>query len=170
MASTTTTAAAVPTNPDTAIDAHSRSRPQNHKTQPRLPLRTPKPPTASPHRRTRAFLRVLRSSLLFVFWRVVRYAKYDRYWVAGRDAQRRRIRHVCLGCRVCACADGDFGHRRCGDDVGGGDGLAVRRVKGRWERGNGYTEVEEKRDERHVYRGAGCCALVSRVVWERVKG
>ncbi|CAI6332371.1 unnamed protein product [Periconia digitata] len=62
---------------DAAIDAHSRSALTSTKQNLRY-LYDPKtaPAQAVQSRRTRAALRLVRSSLIFVFWRVVRYAKY----------------------------------------------------------------------------------------------
>ncbi|KAF2134074.1 hypothetical protein P153DRAFT_353279 [Dothidotthia symphoricarpi CBS 119687] len=64
-----------PTTHDAAIDARSHSALKTTK-QSLAYLLNPTSPTAPTKRRTRALLRVFRSSLIFVFWRVVRYAKY----------------------------------------------------------------------------------------------
>lgn len=62
---------------EAAIDAHSRSALTSTKQNLRY-LYDPK--TAPAHtvqsRRTRTALRLVRSSLIFIFWRAVRYAKY----------------------------------------------------------------------------------------------
>ncbi|KAH9866732.1 hypothetical protein J1614_008425 [Plenodomus biglobosus] len=72
-----TTTTTPPTNTDTAIDAHSSSA----LTSARRNLtylydpssRNPAHPSS---RTTRTLLRILRSSLIFAFWRIVRYAKH----------------------------------------------------------------------------------------------
>jgi hypothetical protein len=64
-------------DPDAAIDTHSRTALATTKRNLRY-LYSPgtAPPSTVTSRRTRALLRVVRASLLFVFWRAVRYAKY----------------------------------------------------------------------------------------------
>jgi hypothetical protein len=64
-------------NENAAIDAHSRTALATTKRNLRY-LYDPKsaPASAISSRRTRALLRVLRSSAIFLFWRLVRYAKY----------------------------------------------------------------------------------------------
>ncbi|KAF1917283.1 hypothetical protein BDU57DRAFT_159679 [Ampelomyces quisqualis] len=63
-----------PSSEEATIDAHSRSALATTK----LNLRYLYDPTSSQisSRRTRALLHVVRSTFLFVFWRLVRYAKY----------------------------------------------------------------------------------------------
>lgn len=65
------------TTSDTEIDARSTSALASTRRNLRY-LYDPKtaPANTVSSRRTRAFLRVLRSSLLFAFWKLVRYAKY----------------------------------------------------------------------------------------------
>jgi hypothetical protein len=64
------------TSSDTAIDLHSSSALATTKRNLRYLYNPATAPNAVSSRRTRALLRVLRSSLIFVFWRLVRYAKY----------------------------------------------------------------------------------------------
>jgi hypothetical protein len=64
------------TNENAAIDAHSRSALATTKRNLRYLYDPKTAPTPISSRRTRTALRVLRSSLIFVFWRLVRYAKY----------------------------------------------------------------------------------------------
>lgn len=71
MASTTTT-----TSPEAAIDTHSRTALATTKQNLRYLYDPSTPSGAPPRRRTRALLRVFRSAILFLFWRLVRYAKY----------------------------------------------------------------------------------------------
>jgi hypothetical protein len=61
---------------EAAIDAHSRTALATTKRNLRYLYNPATAPGAISSRRTRYLLRVLRSSLIFVFWRVVRYAKY----------------------------------------------------------------------------------------------
>lgn len=62
--------------PSTAIDhAPSHSARQTAKTNLQF-LYDPNSPNAPTRRRTRALLRTLRYALKFIFWRLVRYAKY----------------------------------------------------------------------------------------------
>jgi hypothetical protein len=59
-----------------AIDAHSRTALTTAKLNLRYLYDPSTAGNAPTRRRTRAVLRVLRSSLIFAFWRIVRYAKY----------------------------------------------------------------------------------------------
>ncbi|KAH6644848.1 hypothetical protein C7974DRAFT_298533 [Boeremia exigua] len=140
-----------PTSPDqhdAAIDAHSRSALATTKQNLRY-LYDPKTaaPGAVSSRRTRAALRVLRSSLIFVFWRAVRWAKY-----------------VAIGSLVATVGAGVFGTFVSGAGfvlaptgiagtifaatVWGVGRFAVGRVRRRWGQGRGYGEVEERVEAR----------------------
>ena len=136
---------------DAAIEAHSRTALASTKRNLRY-LYDPQTARGVDSRRTRAFLRVLRSSLLFVFWRAVRYAKY-----------------VAIGTLVATVGAGAFGSMVSGVgfvlaptgivgtvvamSVWGVGRFAVRRVRGRWGRGKGYGVAEERRDRALVTRG-----------------
>ena len=61
---------------DIAIDTHSHSALATTKRNLRYLYNPKSAPNAIQSRRTRTVLRILRSSLIFVFWRLVRYAKY----------------------------------------------------------------------------------------------
>lgn len=143
---------------DTAMDAHSATALTTAKRNLRYlysPSTTSNAPT---RRRTRALLRVLRSSLIFAFWRVVRYAKY-----------------VAIGSLVATIGAGAFGTFVSGAGfvlaptgvlgtvgaaaVWGVGRFAVRRVRGRWEK-RGYVVEEgdverEEREERVERRVEG---------------
>ncbi|KAF1923533.1 uncharacterized protein M421DRAFT_75045 [Didymella exigua CBS 183.55] len=127
---------------DVAIDAHSGSALATTKQNLRY-LYDPKAAGAGAvsSRRTRAALRVLRSSLIFIFWRVVRYAKY-----------------VAIGSFVATIGAGAMGTFMSGagfvlaptgiagtiiaSSVWGIGRFAVRRVKKRWGAGYGSGEAE----------------------------
>ena len=130
-----------------AIDAHSRTALTTAKHNLRY-LYDPATASSAPtRRRTRAFLRVLRSSLIFAFWRIVRYAKY-----------------VAIGSLVATIGAGAFGTVVSGAgfvlaptgiagtiiaaSVWGVGKFVVRRVTKRWEKGHGYGAQEEVRQER----------------------
>ena len=130
-----------------AIDAHSGTALQSAKQNLRY-LYDPSTASRAPtRRRTRALLRVLRSSLVFAFWRLVRYAKY-----------------VAVGSLIATIGAGAFGTVVSGAgfvlaptgiagtiiaaSVWGVGKFAVKRVKGRWEKGHGYGEMDEAREQR----------------------
>ncbi|KAF1964755.1 hypothetical protein BU23DRAFT_547030 [Bimuria novae-zelandiae CBS 107.79] len=104
-------------------------------------------PSAPTRRRTRALLRVIRSSLIFAFWSIVRYAKY-----------------VAIGSLVATIGAGAFGTVVSGAgfvlaptgiagtivaaSIWGLGKFALKRVKRRWEPGHGYGGLEDARQER----------------------
>ena len=104
-------------------------------------------PNAVSSRRTRAFLRVVRSGLIFAFWRIVRYAKY-----------------VAIGSLVATVGAGAFGTLISGVGfvlaptgiagtifaaTGWGVGMfALRRLKRWWGKGRGYENEEEYEEQR----------------------
>ena len=138
---------------DQTIDAHSRSALASTKTNLRyLYSPTTAPPGLVDSRRTRVLLRILRSSLLFVFWRCVRYAKYIAIGSLVATIGAGAFGTFVSGAGFVLAPTGILGTVLAGTVWGVGR-FAVRRVRGRWERGRGYGEVEGKRDERHVYRG-----------------
>lgn len=65
-----------PTSDDVSIDAHSSSALATTKRNLRYLYDPKTAPGVVQSRRTRTVLRVLRSGIIFVFWRLVRYAKY----------------------------------------------------------------------------------------------
>jgi hypothetical protein len=145
-------------NEELAIDAHSRNALASTKQNLRY-LWDPKTAgsQAVSSRRTRAVLRLLRSSFIFVFWRAVRYAKY-----------------IAIGSLIATIGAGAFGTFVSGagfvlaptgiagtiiaSSIWGVGRYALGRVKKRWERGPGYGKVEEREDAhfggvRGEYRG-----------------
>ncbi|USP77845.1 hypothetical protein yc1106_05119 [Curvularia clavata] len=139
------------TNPDTEIDARSTSALASTRRNLRYLYDPKTAPNAVSSRRTRALLRVIRSGLIFAFWKIVRYAKY-----------------VAIGSLVATVGAGAFGTLVSGAGfvlaptgiagtifaatVWGIGRFAVRRVKKRWDKGRGYEEEEEEVDWRERQR------------------
>jgi hypothetical protein len=94
-------------------------------------------------RRTRAALRVLRSSLIFVFWRVVRYAKYVAIGSLVATIGAGAIGTFVSGAGFVLAPTGIAG-TIIASSVWGIGRFAVRRVKKRWGAGHGYGEAEER--------------------------
>ena len=132
------------TTPDTEIDARSTSALASTRRNLRYLYDPKTAPNAVSSRRTRALLRVLRSSLIFAFWKLVRYAKY-----------------VAIGSLVATVGAGAFGTLVSGAGfvlaptgiagtifaatVWGIGRFAVKRVKKRWDNGSmGYEDEEEE--------------------------
>lgn len=136
---------------DKAIDAHSRSALASTKTNLRY-LYDPKTANGVSSRRTRAFLRVLRSSLIFIFWRVVRYAKYVAIGSLVATVGAGVFGTFVSGAGFVLAPTGILGTVVAGTTWGIGR-FAVRRLKGRWDRGHGYGGNEERRDEHLTQRG-----------------
>ncbi|PVI04695.1 hypothetical protein DM02DRAFT_611315 [Periconia macrospinosa] len=129
---------------EAAIDAHSRSALTSTKQNLRY-LYDPKtaPAQSVQSRRTRAALRLVRSSLVFVFWRMVRYAKY-----------------VAIGSLIATIGAGAFGTIVSGAGfvlaptgiagtimaatVWGLGKFVVKRVHRRWEHGHGHAHSYEE--------------------------
>ncbi|KAF2117596.1 hypothetical protein BDV96DRAFT_611339 [Lophiotrema nucula] len=143
---------------EVAIDAHSRSALATTKQNIRY-LYDPKSagPGSVSSRRTRAALRVLRSSLIFIFWRIVRYAKYVAIGSLIATVSAGALGTVVSGAGFVLAPTGIAGTIVAGTVWGVGK-FAVGRVKKRWEHGQGYSELDEERDEkvggvRGEYRG-----------------
>jgi hypothetical protein len=141
-----------PNTDEVAIDAHSRSAFTTAKHNLRY-LYDPK--TASPsdlpsRRRTRAALRVLRSTLQFVFWRLVRYAKYVAIGSLIATISAGALGTVVSGAGFVLAPTGIAGTIVAGSIWGAGR-FVLRRLHNRWEHGHGYGEREGEWEER---RGA----------------
>lgn len=121
---------------EAAIDAHSRSALTSTKQNLRY-LYDPK--TASAHavqsRRTRAILRLVRSSLIFVFWRVVRYAKYVAIGSLIATVGAGAFGTIVSGAGFVLAPTGIAGTIMAGTVWGLGK-FVVRRVQRRWEHGS----------------------------------
>lgn len=134
---------AISTGDDAQIDAHSRTALATTKRNLRYLYDPKSAPNAISSRRTRILLRAVRSSLIFVFWRLVRYAKY-----------------VAIGSLVATLGVGAFGTFVSGagfvlaptgimgtvlaGSVWGVGRVVLKRVKHRWDRGHGYGDEEEE--------------------------
>jgi hypothetical protein len=140
----------MPSHEEAAIDAHSRSALSNAKHNLRY-LYNPQSVTDAPtRRRTRAVLRLLRSSIIFVFWRLVRYAKYVAIGSLVATIGAGALGTFASGAGFVLAPTGIAGTIMAGSVWGLGK-FAVRRIHKRWEKGHGYGEMEESIDER---RGA----------------
>ena len=135
---------------DVAIEAHSRSALATTKQNLRY-LYDPKTAGAAAvsSRRTRAALRVLRSSLIFVFWRAVRYAKYVAIGSLVATIGAGAIGTFVSGAGFVLAPTGIAG-TIIASSVWGIGRFAVRRVKRRWGVGHGYGEVEERAEARRA--------------------
>jgi hypothetical protein len=85
--------------------------------------------------------------LIFIFWRVVRYAKYVAIGSLIATIGAGAIGTFVSGAGFVLAPTGIAG-TIIASSVWGIGRFAIRRVKGRWERGHGYGEAEEKREER----------------------
>lgn len=133
---------------DVAIDAHSRSALATTKQNLRY-LYDPKTAGAGTvsSRRTRAALRVLRSSLIFIFWRVVRYAKYVAIGSLVATIGAGAIGTFVSGAGFVLAPTGIAG-TIIASSIWGIGRFAIRRVKRRWGAGHGYGEAEESAEAR----------------------
>ncbi|KAF9729643.1 hypothetical protein PMIN06_003242 [Paraphaeosphaeria minitans] len=130
-----------------AIDAHSRSALATAKRNLRYMYDPSTANTAPARRRTRAVLRLLRSSLVFAFWRIVRYAKYVAIGSLVATIGAGALGTVFSGAGFVLAPTGIAG-TIVATSVWGVGKFAVKRLKKRWDGGHGYGEVEEARDER----------------------
>jgi hypothetical protein len=135
------------TSEEATIDAHSRTALATTKRNLRY-LYDPKtaPASSISSRRTRTALRVLRSSLIFVFWRLVRYAKYVAIGSLIATIGAGAFGTVVSGAGFVLAPTGILGTVMAGSVWGVGR-LVLRRVKRRWEHGHGYGDLEEEREE-----------------------
>jgi hypothetical protein len=90
---------------------------------------------------------VLRSSLIFVFWRLVRYAKYVAIGSLVATIGAGALGTVFSGAAFVLAPTGIAGTivAAC---VWGVGKFAVRRLHRRWEKGHGYGSLEEEVQER----------------------
>ncbi|KNG46202.1 hypothetical protein DDE82_006820 [Stemphylium lycopersici] len=133
-------------SPDTHMDARSNSALASTRRNLRYLYDPKSAPNAVSSRRTRALLRVLRSSVIFAFWKIVRWAKY-----------------VAIGSLVATVGAGAFGTFVSGAGfvlaptgiagtifaatVWGVGRFAIGRVKKRWGDRSGYEDEEEEEEE-----------------------
>jgi hypothetical protein len=97
-------------------------------------------------RRTRALLRVVRSSLIFVFWRLVRYAKYVALGSLVATIGAGAFGTVVSGAGFVLAPTGILGTVAAGSVYGVGK-YVVRRVQRRWSERGGYEPDEEEVEE-----------------------
>jgi hypothetical protein len=138
-----------PNHDEANIDAHSRSAltTAKHNLRYLYDPKTAQGANLPTNRRTRATLRLLRSSLIFVFWRIVRYAKYVAIGSLVATIGAGALGTVFSGVGFVLAPTGIAGTIVAASVWGVGK-LVVRRLGRRWERGHGYSEVEETREER----------------------
>ncbi|KAF2819428.1 hypothetical protein CC86DRAFT_413125 [Ophiobolus disseminans] len=136
-----------PPSDDTAIDTHSRTALATTKRNIRYLYDPSSAPNAIQSRRTRTLLRIVRSSLIFVFWRLVRYAKYVAIGSLVATIGAGAVGTVVSGAGFVLAPTGIMGTVLAGSVWGVGR-FIVRRVGRRWEHGKGYGEEEEERDGR----------------------
>lgn len=141
-----------PIHEEAAIDAHSCSALTSAKHNLRY-LYDPKNAGSSDlpsRRRTRAALRVIRSTIIFAFWRLVRYAKYVAIGTLIATIGAGAFGTVVSGAGFVLAPTGIAGTIVAGTIWGAGRYI-VRRLHKRWEHGHGYGNMETEWDER---RGA----------------
>jgi hypothetical protein len=130
-------------NENAAIDAHSRSALATTKRNLRYLYDPKTAPTSVSSRRTRAALRVLRSSIIFLFWRLVRYAKYVAIGSLIATIGAGAFGTVISGAGFVLAPTGIMGTIMAGSVWGVGR-MVLRRVKRRFgEHGEHGEEVEE---------------------------
>jgi hypothetical protein len=136
-----------PSSEEAAMDAHSRTALSSAKHNLRY-IYDPKTASDIPtRRRTRAALRLLRSSLIFVFWRLVRYAKYVAIGSLIATLSAGAFGTVVSGAGFVLAPTGIAGTIVAGTIWGGGK-LVMKMLHKRWGKGHGYGEVEGMREER----------------------
>lgn len=132
-----------PVHEKAAIDVHSSSALTTAK-QNLCYLYDPKTTIGAPtRRRTRAALRVLRSSLIFIFWRLVRYAKYVAIGSLVATIGAGALVTIFSGAAFVLAPTGIAGTIVAASVWGMGK-FAVKRLHKRWEKGHGYGSLEEK--------------------------
>lgn len=132
-----------PSKEDAAIDAHSTTALTSAKHNLRYLYDPTTSPNAPQRRRTRAALRALRSTLIFVFWRLVRYARYVAIGSLVATVGAGALGTVFSGAAFVLAPTGIAGTIVAGTIWGVGR-LVVRRLHRRWERGQGNGGFEER--------------------------
>ncbi|KAH3942532.1 hypothetical protein HBH98_171520 [Parastagonospora nodorum] len=132
---------------ETQIDTHSRTALATTKRNLRYLYDPKSAPNAISSRRTRTLLRVLRSATIFLFWRLVRYAKYVAIGSLVATIGAGVFGTVVSGAGFVLAPTGIMGTVLAGSVWGVGR-VVLRRVKHRWGHGEGYGEEEEEREDR----------------------
>lgn len=136
-----------PNQEEGQIDARSRSALATTKRNLRYLYDPKTAPNAISSRRTRAFLRIIRSSLIFVFWRIVRYAKYVAIGSLVATIGAGAFGTIVSGAGFVLAPTGIMGTVMAGSVWGVGK-FVLRRVRRRWEGGRGFGDEEEEEMER----------------------
>ncbi|KAH8719311.1 hypothetical protein GQ44DRAFT_712555 [Phaeosphaeriaceae sp. PMI808] len=132
---------------DTAIDTHSRTALATTKRNLRYLYDPKTAPRTISSRRTRTLLRVVRSSLIFVFWRLVRYAKYVAIGSVVATVGAGAIGTFVSGAGFVLAPTGIMGTVMAASVWGAGH-YVLRHVKKRWAYGD---EEEEESRSRYAY-------------------
>jgi hypothetical protein len=136
-----------PTAPseEATIDHHSRSALATTKRNLRYLYNPTNTSSTISSRRTRALLRVVRSSLIFVFWRIVRYAKYVAIGSLVATLGAGAFGTVVSGAGFVLAPTGILGTVAAGSVYGVGK-FVVRRVRNRWGERGGWVDEEEEEE------------------------
>lgn len=133
------------TSDDTQIDTHSRTALATTKRNLRYLYDPKTAPNAIASRRTRTLLRVIRSATIFLFWRLVRYAKYVAIGSLVATIGAGAFGTVFSGVGFVLAPTGILGTVMAGSVWGVGR-LVLRRVKNGWGHG-GYEGDEEEMED-----------------------
>jgi hypothetical protein len=130
---------------EATIDHHSRSALATTKRNLRYLYNPTNTSSTISSRRTRALLRVVRSSLIFVFWRIVRYAKYVAIGSLVATLGAGAFGTVVSGAGFVLAPTGILGTVAAGSVYGVGK-FVVRRVRNRWGERGGWVDEEEEEE------------------------
>jgi hypothetical protein len=143
-----------PTAPseEATIDHHSRTALATTKRNLRYLYNPTSTSSQISSRRTRALLRVVRSSLIFLFWKFVRYAKYVAIGSLVATLGAGAFGTLVSGAGFVLAPTGVLGTVAAGSVYGAGK-FVLRRVRKRWGERGGYVdedlEEEEMEEGRH---------------------
>ncbi|KAF2026921.1 hypothetical protein EK21DRAFT_73119 [Setomelanomma holmii] len=136
-----------PTSEEAQIDTHSRTALATTKRNLRYLYDPKSAPSSISSRRTRVLLRAIRSSFIFLFWRLVRYAKYVAIGSLVATIGAGAFGTIVSGAGFVLAPTGIMGTVLAGSVWGVGR-LVLRRVKRRWGSGHGYGHLEEEEVEK----------------------
>ncbi|KAF2492098.1 hypothetical protein BU16DRAFT_529469 [Lophium mytilinum] len=134
-----------PTDADSTIDASSRSALTSAKRSLRYLYSPGNSPNQPDRRRTRVLLRFLRSATIFVFWKLVRWAKYAAIASLVAAVGAGAVGTAVSGVGFVLAPTGIMAAVLSGSVWGIGR-MAARRVQKRWGK-SGYGEMEEEIEE-----------------------
>lgn len=135
-----------PPSDESTIDAHSSSALATTKRNLRYLYNPTMASGLVASRRTRALLRVVRSSFIFVFWRLVRYAKYVAIGSLVATLGAGVFGSVVSGAGFVLAPTGIMGTVLAGSVWGVGK-FVLRRVRGRWDARRGRWEGMDGEEE-----------------------